>query len=119
MRSQKVLFRAAVLFGILFLIGGVILSFEQPASSIRAKRLQAQVDEELPDGISETEVLHWCQSHGFGVPVRQEEAPLTWSRITAVAPPTRPDWTTCLAIDFYFDADSKLRRRVVFKHQCN
>ena len=116
MRTKIIFIRAIVFLTILICIAAVILSFEQPRTFIRAQLLQAQVDEELPDGTSEIEVANWCLSHGFGIPVRRAEGPGPPMFIsTSLAPPSRPGQTTCLAIDFYFDANSKLFRRTAFR----
>ena len=119
MRTKIIFIRAIAFLTILICIAAVILLFEQPRNFIQKMRLQAQVDEELPDGTSEIEVANWCLSHGFGVPVRQADGPgPPIVRSTALAPPSRPGQTSCLGIDFYFDANSKLFRRVAGREAC-
>jgi hypothetical protein len=115
--SRKTVFRSVGVLCILICAAGAIFLFEQPWYYTRMVRLQSQVDEQLANGASEDEVAGWCLSHGFGVPVKRAGgAPSHMSWSTSFAIDSSPVRGIRLAIDFYFDAGSRLTRRVVRRY---
>lgn len=105
---------ASVTVGLFSCCGGLALFGDRPKNGIRVERLEADLNERLPDGSSWGQAAAWFASYGFQADLITDEAGRKIG-LCDIIPNDSLLQTADIRIEVYFSPEGRLRRRVIYR----
>jgi hypothetical protein len=94
--------------------GGLVIFGDYPKNGIRVERLEADLNEQLPDGSSWEQAEAWFASHDFQPHlIAEKDGPIVG--LGATVPNDSLLESAEIRIEVYFSPDGRLKERVIYR----
>jgi hypothetical protein len=104
----------ALVAGIVACCGGLVLFVDRPKNGIRVERLEADLNERLPDGSSWEQAEVWFASHGFQ-PSDIGEHGSKHGLYVIIPNDSLVETGAEIHIELYFSPEGRLEKRVIYR----
>ena len=111
-RTALFLFTSAAIT-IIGCCGGLVAFWDWPSNGIRVEQLEAELNDQLPDGSTWEQAEAWFASRGIKTYEIGEGAPWRASGFSATIPNGNLLISADIEIELYFTPDRRLRHRVI------